>query len=79
MVTFTVRRDFNRLWLIGIEYDLLLFDIMTFMFVCWFTDYNVAAAGVVTFVADLLLVKIRQWFSEKNISYKTLVDYRFLL
>jgi hypothetical protein len=40
---------------------------------------NSAVAIVVTYLAEKILVQVKQYFAEKNISEKTLVDARFLL
>jgi len=69
---------FERLIFRGIELDLLIFEILLFCLV----DYLVVSptsAGVTTYIFSKAIAAFRHWWGNRNVSYKTLVDERFLL
>ncbi|KAH3761899.1 transmembrane protein [Pelomyxa schiedti] len=76
---YPLNRDFNKLWLVGIEFDMIVFNSLMFLLVSWFLSYDIAIACVVCAGSDTLIVALRRWFVEKNLSYKTLIDPRFML
>lgn len=62
----------------GQEYTLLLFNILLYAIVDYGADNSVVAAFV-TFAVQWLLDIARDYFGQKNLSRKTLVDERFLI
>ncbi|RYG50600.1 hypothetical protein EON66_11665, partial [archaeon] len=71
------RYRFESVMFRGIEYDLLLFDMLVFCV----TDYaqqSPVIAALVTYIVAKTLVFLRRWLGDRNMAYKTLVDQRFL-
>jgi meckelin len=75
---FPVRRGFLSAFLMGVEYDIMLFGIFLFTLVTWHTA-NPMAGLLTAFVLELVFVKLRAFFGERNVSFKTLADSRFLI
>ena len=68
---------FERTIFSGVELDLLVFDVLVFCL----TDFGVQSptvAAVVTYLVAFAIAVIRQYFGERNITYKTMIDGRFL-
>ncbi|KAJ1476180.1 Meckelin [Baffinella frigidus] len=68
---------YSRVLLYGIEYDLILFDLL--VFVIWdlvFVDVFIAA--LLTYVMAHAIVELRSKYGTANVAAKTLVDERFL-
>jgi hypothetical protein len=68
---------FERTIFRGIEHDLLIFDILVFCITDYFQQSPTIAA-VVTFIVAYALVQLRTYLGSRNITYKTLIDGRFL-
>lgn len=69
-------KELAKVLLSGVEYDLLLFDILVYSIVD--LAGNTTISLLVTFVVGKALKIIRAWRGQKNLSNKTLVDGRFL-
>mmetsp|Transcript_23061 Transcript_23061/g.30118 ORF Transcript_23061/g.30118 Transcript_23061/m.30118 type:complete len:278 (+) Transcript_23061:257-1090(+) len=70
--------SFTSVMLMGIEMDLLLFNILTFcMSDIWFG--NTMTSVLLTYLLDKLFMCIRVLWGRKNLVGKTLVDERFLV
>jgi len=68
---------FERVLFRGIELDLLIFDILVFCV----TDYyqqSPPIAAVVTYIVASALAVVRSYLGRRNMTYKTLIDSRFL-
>lgn len=68
---------FERLIFRGMELDLLIMDILTFCLVYRWSGQPTSAA-IATFIVAEVLARARVWLGNRNTSYKTLVDERFL-
>jgi len=69
-------KDLAGILFLGVEYDLLLFNILVYSVVDLAS--NTPISILVTFMVDKLLLIVRTWWGQKNLSTKTLVDSRFL-
>ena len=70
--------SFTDVLLYGIEFDLLLLYILVYTFINFISPLEYLPI-VVLFVFDRILVFIRIYFGERNISHKTLLDQKFML
>eukprot|EP00736_Rhodelphis_marinus_P002010 Rmarinus@m.25033 len=70
--------SFTRLLYLGVEMDILMFDMLLYALVDYGTA-NTFVAIVVTYIGDRILSFIREYFGEENLSRKTLVSDQFLL
>lgn len=62
----------------GIEYDLVIFDLL--IFIMWdLIFHDVFIASLLTYIVAHSLIELRCSWGGKNISQKTLVDDRFLV
>ena len=78
MVPDATNQRFTYSLFLGIEKDLLLFNVLTFSVVeLW--GGNVGMAIALTFVADTLITWARGEYGARNLSRKTCVDERFLV
>jgi len=69
-------KELAQVLLCGVEYDLLLFEILLYSVVD--LAGNTPVSLLVTFIVGKLLKIIRAQWGQKNLSNKTLVDGRFL-
>ena len=69
---------FTETLFLGVELDLLLFNILTFAVTDLMYD-NTMASIVTTYLAELLVITVRQELGQANLASKTLVDDRFLV
>jgi len=67
-----------KLLFLGLEYDLLLFDILLYSLVD-LSGNNTLVSILVTFLVDRFFKILREWGGRRNISRKCLVDERFLI
>lgn len=70
---------FERLIFRGIELDLLIFEVLLFCLVDFLVGSNPAIAAVSTYVISWAVSDIRKHLGNRNVTYKTLVDSRFLI
>lgn len=71
-------KSFTRTLFYGVEWSLLLFDLLLFAVVDMAaTDYVLAA--IITYLADLIIITARDTLGKKNLARKTLVHERFLI
>ena len=61
----------------GIEWDLLLWEVLSFCLVDHFVA-NPALAGLATWLMSEAVAYVRRWLGARNVAYKTLIDERFL-
>lgn len=61
----------------GKETTLFIFEFLLFLFLDSFSQ-NFVLAAVITFIVSIILAKIRSDLGKRNISKKSLVDFRFL-
>ena len=71
-------RSFTSNLLYGVEWSLLLFDILFFALIDMAAS-NYILAAVLTYFVDILIVTARDSFGKKNLARKTLVHERFLI
>jgi meckelin len=69
---------FESLISFGVEWHLLLFNILLFSVVDWAMQ-NVVAAALIVWGVDKVYAFLRNWLGEMNLSMKTLIDKRFML
>lgn len=68
---------FEKVMFRGIELDLLVFNILVFCLAdCYQQSPTIAA--VITYIVDMAVTQIRSWLGVRNLTYKTLIDGRFL-
>lgn len=63
---------------LGIEYDLLIHDILTYMCVSMAFGHNAALSLFLTYTMHLLRSFVRSWWGEKNLCNKSMISPRFL-
>lgn len=68
---------FERVLFRGVELDLLVFDMLVFC-VTDFYQQSPTIAALVTFIVAYALAAVRTALGRRNITYKTLIDGRFL-
>ena len=69
---------FSRVLFYGIEYDLVIFDLL--IFIMWdLIFHDVFIAALLTYVVAHALMELRTTWGGSNIAKKTLVDERFLV
>ena len=71
-------KSFTTALLYGVEWSLLLFDLLLFA-VIDMAATNYILAAVVTYFGDVLIVAVRDTLGKKNLARKTLVHERFLI
>ena len=71
-------KSFTNMLLYGVEWSLLVFDILFFAIVD-LASTNFTLAAVLTYFADAVIVEVRDSLGKKNLARKTLVDERFLI
>eukprot|EP00795_Rhopilema_esculentum_P008416 gene8416-14397_t len=71
-------RSFTSNLLYGVEWSLLLFDILFFALIDMAAS-NYILAAVLTYFVDILIATARDSFGKKNLARKTLVHERFLI
>ena len=71
----------TELMYIGLQYHLIILNILTFCFIDFIilTKHNTIISLLITYIIDYILLKIRSYFGEKNVSRKTMIDQKFLL
>ena len=71
-------KSFTTALLYGVEWSLLLFDLLLFA-VIDMAATNYILAAVITYFGDVLIVAVRDTLGKKNLARKTLVHERFLI
>merc|ERR1711892_600262 len=71
----------GKLMYIGLQYDLVILWVLTFGFVdnIVLRNNNTVISVLITYLVDYVLVQIRAYFGERNVSRKTMIDDKFLL
>ncbi|CAL8079935.1 unnamed protein product [Orchesella dallaii] len=70
--------SFDSVLFYGNERTLFMFNLYTFIFVD-ILSHNFVLAGIVTFLIDLVIKSLRNFFGKRNLARKTLIDSRFLI
>lgn len=69
---------FSKVLLLGIEMDLMIFNILTLsVFDLWLDNTSIAI--LLTYAVEQLMLSIRNHWGNQNVAEKTLVDDRFLI
>ncbi|UJR38008.1 hypothetical protein I4U23_030690 [Adineta vaga] len=71
-------KNFRRAMFAGHENSLFVWNMATFLFIDYFA-FNYVLAAVITYVLNLIAVKMRVSLGRRNLAKKTLVDKRFLI
>ncbi|KAJ3215033.1 Meckelin [Dinochytrium kinnereticum] len=69
---------YSKSLLCGIEFPILIWYALIFIFIDLITD-SIAMAAIIVFLIDMALVILRSHFGERNVSQKTLLDWKFLV
>eukprot|EP00484_Ammonia_sp_Unknown_P026519 CAMPEP_0197030108 /NCGR_PEP_ID=MMETSP1384-20130603/9408_1 /TAXON_ID=29189 /ORGANISM="Ammonia sp." /LENGTH=829 /DNA_ID=CAMNT_0042459391 /DNA_START=606 /DNA_END=3095 /DNA_ORIENTATION=- len=71
----------STLMYVGLQYDLIILTILTFCFVdvMVLSEHNSIISILITYIIDYLLLAMRTYLGEKNVSRKTLIDEKFLI
>ena len=74
--------SFTKTLFLGVEFDLMLFNILTWAVVdLWAGDdtgHNHVLAAFITYLSNALIIYIRQELGQRNLHSKTMIDERFL-
>ncbi|CAF0975904.1 unnamed protein product [Adineta ricciae] len=71
-------KSFRQAMFAGHENSLLMWNMAIFLFIDYFA-FNYVLAGIITYILNLIAVKMRQSLGRRNLAKKTLIDKRFLI